>query len=205
MFKILVAIPLVLFFSKLGGEMDHNEIPTKAQDISPLLISEKVPALNLVSTDNKIVSFAEVLKQKPAVVLFYRGGWCPYCNAHLSRVAKVEQEILDLGYQVIGISPDSPKHLMETSNKDSLGYQLFSDGNGELMKAMGIAFQAPEKKKAKLDRYSEGENSGLLPVPSLFVVDRDGTILFEYISPNYKNRISAPMLLGILKELKKKG
>ena len=52
-------------------------------------------------------------------------------------------------------------------------------------------------------KYSDDKNSGLLPVPSLFVVDTDGTILFEYISPNYKNRITEELLIHVLKDLNK--
>jgi peroxiredoxin len=52
-------------------------------------------------------------------------------------------------------------------------------------------------------KYSGDKNSGILPVPSLFVIDTDGTILFEYISPNYKNRITENLLLSVLKDLNK--
>jgi peroxiredoxin len=68
---------------------------------------------------------------------------------------------------------------------------------------MGIAFQAPEKYSSMLLKYSGDKNSGILPVPSLFVIDTDGTILFEYISPNYKNRITESLLLSVLKDLNK--
>ena len=69
------------------------------------------------------------------------------------------------------------------------------------MNAMGIAFKAPERYEDRLFRVSDGKNSGLLPVPSMFVVDTDGTILFEYISPNYKQRISADLILAVLHDL----
>jgi len=78
---------------------------------------------------------------------------------------------------------------------------LDSDGDGTLTKAMGIAFRAPDRYKEKLSDYSDNQNQGFLPVPSLFVVETDGTILFEYISPNYKNRISANLLRSVLKQL----
>jgi peroxiredoxin len=68
---------------------------------------------------------------------------------------------------------------------------------------MGLEFKAPEKYTGMLSERSNGQNNGLLPVPSLFVVDTSGKILFEYINPDYKMRISPGLLLAVLKELKK--
>jgi peroxiredoxin len=120
----------------------------------------------------------------------------------LSAVGQSEQQILDLGYQVIGISPDAPSEIKNTEEKEKLTYDIYSDANGALMKAMGVAFKAPERYAQKLLDYSDGANQGLLPVPSIFVVNTEGTILFTYISPDYKHRISSEMLLDVLKNLK---
>lgn len=175
----------------------------RAKDISPLLISEKVPSVEITSVNGKSESLTDIVQRKLSVVIFYRGGWCPYCNAHLAEVGQAETEIKGLGYQIIAVGPDSPEKLKATVKQGKLNYALYSDSNGALMKAMGIAFQAPEKDREKLSNYSEDQNPGLLPVPSLFVVDTDATILFEYISPNYRQRISADLLLEVLKQLNK--
>ncbi|GAA3644277.1 peroxiredoxin-like family protein [Flavivirga jejuensis] len=180
------------------------QVVEKDTDISPLLISEKVPNVSVTSIEGNNVPLEKILKEQPSVLLFYRGGWCPYCNRHLSAVGEIEDEINALGYQIIGFSPDSPEKLKASKEKGNLTYKLFSDGNGELIKAIGIAFKAPERYADKLNKFSGGLNSGFLPVPSVFVVDTEGTILFEYISPNYKQRISSNMLLEILKQLKEK-
>ena len=116
-------------------------------------------------------------------------------------VGRVEKEILELGFQLIGISPDAPPELDKTVDKGDLHYELYSDASGTLISAMGIAFKAPERYSERLFRVSDGQNSGILPVPSMFVVDTDGTILFEYISPNYKQRISADLILAVLNDL----
>lgn len=55
-----------------------------------------------------------------------------------------EADILELGYQVVAISPDKVEKLQETGGKEEVNYRLFSDASGELSKAVGIAFQAPE-------------------------------------------------------------
>ncbi len=180
------------------------QIPEKAEDISPLLIGEIIPDVTLKAADATGHSTLEIISEKPAVILFYRGGWCPYCNAHLADIQGAESEIINLGFQIIAISPDSPENLQATDEKNQLSYRLYSDSYGTLMKAMGIAFRARERSFQKLMRYSAGLNKSLLPVPSVFVVDTSGIIEFEYINPNYRTRLGSDFLLAVLRELKKR-
>ena len=178
-----------------------SQAPQKAEDISPLLISESIPSTSFMDLEGKIVNSSDLLKGRKSVMIFYRGGWCPYCNSHRSEVGLVENEIKALGYQVLAFSPDSPSKLMETEQKGSFQYNLYSDAEGKLMETMGIAFQAPDRYNERLSLVSDGKNPGLLPVPSVFVVDENEVIIFEYISPNYKGRIGADLLLDVLKRL----
>lgn len=173
------------------------QIAEKAEDISPLLIGEKIPKQDLISVDNKAVSTNEIFNKK-TVLIIYRGGWCPYCNSQLMEMQEIENQIIALGYQIVAISPDSPKFLKETIKEDKLNYQLFSDSDGKFSEALGIAFK---REKPKLDKYSEGKNPGFLPVPSVFVLDKNREIEFLYINPNYAKRLKGKMLLAVLKSL----
>lgn len=179
----------------------NAQIPERAEDISPLLIGEIIPDVILKATDESDHSILNILSKKPAVLLFYRGGWCPYCNAHLAEIQGAESEIIKLGFQIVAISPDSPENLQLTDEKHKLNYSLYSDGDGALIKSLGIAFKAPERYADRLIKTSGGLNKGFLPVPAVFVVDTLGKIQFEYINPDYKTRLGAGLLLAVLKEL----
>jgi len=173
------------------------QIAEKAEDISPLLIGEKIPKQDLISVDNKAVSTNEIFNKK-TVLIIYRGGWCPYCNSQLMEMQEIENQIIALGYQIVAISPDSPKFLKETTKEDKLKYQLFSDSDGKFSEALGIAFK---RDKPKLDKYSEGKNPGFLPVPTVYILDENREIEFLYINPNYAKRLKGEMLLAVLKSL----
>ncbi len=196
-FKTLFFLFLVFIAFSVSAQL-----PEKAEDISPLLIGEKIPDATIKSPEGNDHQVLELFSQKPTVMFFYRGGWCPYCNTHLAEIQEAETRILELGYQIIGISPDSPENLKATDEKNKLNYSLYSDGDGKFTKAMGIAFKASERSAARLFDYSGGLNEGYLPVPSVFIIDTSGTIAFEYINPDYKTRLSAGLLLAVLKELK---
>lgn len=189
---------LIVFSGKIFAQ-----IPEKSEDISPLLFGEVIPDLTLTNRDGKRQALSSIIGEKPTILLFYRGGWCPFCNRQLSEVQKNESDIVKLGYQIVAISPDSPEELNKSINKNDLTYQLYSDADGSLTKAMGIAFKAPERNQSMLVEKSGGLNDGFLPVPSVFVVDNERTILFEYINPDYKTRLSSDLLMAVLKALKK--
>lgn len=192
---------LILVLLLVMGQQGFAQIPEQAKDISPLLYGEKIPDGVLKSPDAKTHSVSSIIKKKPTILLIYRGGWCPYCNAHLAEIQQAESQIIELGYQLVAISPDSPENTTPTDEKHKLKYDLYSDPDGDFLKDLGIIFKAPEKYSDMLNKRSNGKNKGFLPVPSVFVVDTSGTILFEYINPDYKTRISAGLLLAVLKEL----
>ena len=181
----------------------QNGLPKLPTEIAPLLIGEKIPTITLKSADDKNVDLTAVISDKKTILVFYRGGWCPYCNAHLAALAEAEKELLALGYQIIAISPDAPKNLKVTDDKEKLNYQLLSDSTGELSKAVGIAFQAPENYKPIVGKGSDGTNNSFLPVPAVFIVNTNAEIEFEHIAPNFKNRISNDLLIAVAKSLNK--
>lgn len=199
--NVLKVLLTFLCFSCVSNT--NAQVPEKAEDISPLLIGEILPKANLVDADGKKILLKVVLAEKPTVLVFYRGGWCPYCNLQLSGLVKIEQEILKLGYQIVAISPDDYQNLKNTEEKDSINYQIFSDPNGKFIQDIGIAFQTPLMMKGFIaTKGQKGETSEVMPVPTVMIVDKEGKILFEYINPNYKERISSEMLLAVLKIIK---
>jgi peroxiredoxin len=192
-------LALIFFTTVLSAQ---TELPKTPFEISPLLVSEKIPNLSLKSVDNVDVNLSQLFANKKTILVFYRGGWCPYCNLHLAALGESEKDLLSLGYQIIAVSPDSPKSLKATDDKEKINYTLLSDSDGVLSKAVGIAFQAPENYKPIITEGSEGVNTTFLPVPAVFIVDKEGTIQFEHISPDFKHRISNELLVAAAKSLK---
>lgn len=193
-----IIILLAIAFTQLS--IAQNDLPKSATDIAPLLIGEKAPNTSLKTIDGKSVSFLETLDKKKTILVFYRGGWCPYCNQHLSALAEAEPELIKLGYKIIAISPDSSKSLQETKSKDEVNYTLISDSKNNFSKAFGIAFEAPKNYEKYLLKGSDNVNSSIIPVPSVFILDKEGTILFEYIAPDYKHRLSNELLMAVAKQ-----
>ncbi len=174
------------------------------QDISPLLIGESIPKAKLPAPDGSLQDLNALVAQKPTILVFYRGGWCPYCSKQLSGLQEIEQELAGMGYQTIAISTDSPENLQHTKDKGALTYQLLSDADLALAKKFGIAYKSPQSYDAFLPKTSGGKNPDkLLPVPSVFLLNQKGTILFEFINPDITQRLSPTLLKAVAASLRK--
>ena len=201
---LLTCLITALTLQSYGGE----DVPSSPQAICPVLMSESLPELGLKDAAGQAFDMLAALSKKPAVLIFYRGGWCPYCNSHLQEIQKVEQAVLDLGYQILAVSPDRPERLAQSSNMHGLKYTLLSDSHMTASRALGIAFQVDDdtvalyKSKYGIDIEADsGQTHHQLPVPSVFIVGQDGIVQFAYVNPDYKVRMSGALLLEAAKSL----
>lgn len=176
---------LIILSIILCTQLQAQHIYPNATSIVPLKINEKSPNFSLLNEKGETIDFQKLNSKKPIVLIFYRAGWCPFCNVHLAEIQSKEDSILNLGYQIVAISTDKPEKLQETINKNHLKYTLLSDAECKVASMFGIAFKA-------------GEN-WTLPVPALFVIDKNGIIKFIHSNPDYKQRISSKSLLRELK------
>lgn len=178
-------------------------IPLNPEDISPLLPGEQIPVLRLSKASGEVFDLNKSVSQMPTILVFYRGGWCPYCTKQLSGLQEIEKDLTEMGYQIIAISTDSPSNLTKTMDKQKLSYTLLSDADLRAAKGFGIAFKGPKSYDSFLPETSGGKNvDKLLPVPSVFILNKKGMILFEYVNPNITQRLSAPLLKAAAKALR---
>lgn len=110
----------------------------------------------------------------------------------------MEQEILDQGYQILAVSPDTPEELKQKVEKTGLTYRLLSDSTMAAAKAFGLAWKLDEDMLSRykgfgidLGKSSGGGNADLLPVPAFYLVSSDGAITFAHHDPDYTERISS--------------
>lgn len=159
------------------------------------------PGLMLHTSQGMPFDLSEAVRQKPAVLIFYRGGWCPYCNAHLAQLQTIEPQLVKAGYQILAISPDRPAKLAEAAGKHDYRYTLLSDSRMEAAKAFGLAFEVDAATLEKYKSYgihleeASGQTHHLLPVPAVFIVGTNGIIRFAYSNPDYKVRLEPEEIL----------
>jgi len=199
--KLLILIVLIsLFFVQCSdnkGIDKKSGLPNSPNMINPLKIGDKIPHLILKDYKGNDFDLTKAFKKKPTILIYYRGGWCMYCNLHLGQIQEIEQQLFDLGYQIIAISADLSSKETITLKKHNIHYILLSDSKMIGAKALGLAYYAGDiynDMLKTLEEYS-GEKHYILPVPAAYVIDKKGIIKFEYINPNFKVRIDPKLLL----------
>jgi len=180
----------------------RESIHASANDVQPLLPGMPAPAFTVMDKGGQVFNFDPGSMPKPVVLTFYRGGWCPYCNLHLSELRLAEAQLLKMGFEVWFVSMDSPEMLTEGMEGGDFNYRLFSDAGGNATRAFGIAFRLDDKTYRRYISYGvdleqrSGRNHHILPVPSTFIIGRNGLIRFAYSNPDYKVRLHPDVLLA---------
>jgi len=199
------SLPALLFMLICSATVFAQDYATSAEKVNPILISSTIPDVSVKTTDGNTVNLRNLVSKKPTIFVFYRGGWCPYCNRHLADLKKIEDDIEELGYQVFAISADRPDLLKKTKEKNELTYTLLSDAPMTATKAFGLAFKVDDE---TVNRYKEygidleadsGYEHHILPAPAVYLVNTKGEVKFNYVNPNYKERIDGNILLAAAK------
>lgn len=201
-----VAITDGLGLTTLAVASPSDTPPVAASDkaINPRQVGEQAPSASIKNREGDTVALDAIIRGKPTVVVFYRGGWCPYCITQLEGLAAVQPALTAKGYQIIALSPDSPESIIamaEKSRSPETAYTPYSDSAMEAARAFGVAFQVDEATYAQLQGYSidlekaSEQTHRQLPVPSVFVINEAGEIVFVHADADYRNRLSTEALL----------
>lgn len=180
--------------------------PTDPREVNPVEVASTAPDVPLTHADGSKSRLHDLVAEAPAVLIFYRGGWCPYCNRHLSALGKVEADLRALGYRIHAVSPDRPEKVAEAAEAADFAYTLYSDATAEAATAFGLAFQVDSETYGKLMGYgidleiASGQDHHLLPVPAVFIIDQDARIRFRYVNADYKERLSPEALIQAAKD-----
>lgn len=178
-----------------------------AESICPIRNSSEVPDVTVVDTGGSSIQLKDYIAERPVVLVFYRGAWCPYCIRHLSALHEVKDEIDSLGYELIAITSDRFTNLDSAEIRSSAtDFTLFSDSDFTAMEAFGIGWEVSEelylkyKEKYGFDlEWWSGSEKHILPVPSVFII-KDSVIRYQHVDPQYKQRLSPKVLLSFLED-----
>jgi len=166
-----------------------------------LQVNDKAPAFSAKDQNGKDVNLSAALKNGPVVIVFYRGQWCPYCNRQLKALEDSIAFIKDRGATLIAISPEKPENIAKTVEKTKATYPVLFDRDLKIMNSYDVAFQVDSNtveryKKFGIDFYdANGNNGAILPVPTVYIVNREGIIIFKHFDPDYKKRFSVQEIL----------
>ena len=215
-FLVLLLGTFVLSHSNRVVAADYAALPASAEETTPLNTGDRAPAFTVRTVDDEPFVFDPENLKRPTILISFRGGWCPYCNMHLSELRTVIPELRKNGFDVLFLSNDRPELLYSSLKRetqesiDGLDYVILSDADISAAMALGTAYRIDRGLTNYLeqkDRDYAGSSIGkhnALAVPAVYVVDRSGEIVFDFVNPDYKIRLAAEDLLAAANKLMNK-
>ncbi|WP_302120690.1 peroxiredoxin-like family protein [Allorhodopirellula heiligendammensis] len=137
------------------------------------------------------VTLSELWNEGPVVLMWYRGGWCPYCNIQLRAMQQSLDQIENAGAKLVVLTPELPEKAKETAEASGLSIVALHDKDLALAKQYGIVFELPDAiapmYQSRLPEYN-GNDAMELPLSATYVINSDGKITYAFLDADYKKR-----------------
>ena len=194
--KKIIGLFTVLFFST-----------TMMAQTAPkgLNVNDKAPDFSAKDQNGKTVSLKNELKNGSVVLVFYRGQWCPFCNRSLKQLEDSLSQIKEKGATVLTITPEKQENIEKTVSKTKSSNSILHDEGLQIMKSYDVAYKVDDKTIEAYKKYgidfneANGQVNGAnLPVPAVYVINKEGKIVYKFFDVDYRKRSSVKDILAHL-------
>ena|ERR1700694_198665 len=197
MIRKIMATALALFTLSLVQAQEKPE---------GLFINSKAYDFNAKDQNGRDVSLRELRKKGNVVVLFYRGNWCPFCNRELRRFQDSLQYITAKGAQLVAITPEAAAGIDSTVARTGASFPIIYDEDMKIANNYHVAFKVDDRtlaryKNAGIDllKTNSQKKEAYLPVPAVYVVNTEGSVIFRFFEEDYRKRVSVKEILAALR------
>jgi peroxiredoxin len=189
-------------------EIKLAETPSDRLGTAPrgfgLKVGERAPDAMLPDVSGTTQSLAQLYAQGPTLVMFYRGGWCPFCNLELHEFSAAKPEFDKRGVQIVAISVDQPSEGAKTQARHGAPFPMLSDSKLAAHRAYRVVHIPADAERKVIASYHidlnaySGEAHGDFAVPAIFLVDRDSTVRFVHVDEDFKTQPSVKQMLAVV-------
>jgi peroxiredoxin len=197
--KKLLILSILAFSAVLAFSQEQPE---------GLFINSKAPDFKGKDQHGQDVRLKDLLKKGKVVLVFYRGHWCPYCNKQLQRISDSLSLITDKGATVVAVTPEKVGKQDSTGTGKEIAYSILYDEGLKIMKAYEVDFEVQDNVVTRyrnsgidLEKINGNKDWKWLPVPAIYIIDKESTITYRFFNPDYKKR---PTVAEIAKNLDSK-
>ncbi|MDT0386063.1 peroxiredoxin-like family protein [Streptomyces dubilierae] len=189
------------FRSEQAG-LDAAGVPSGVAEAGTLL-----PDVELLDAHGDATTLMRTLAGRPAVIVFYRGAWCPYCNVALRTYQReLSAELEARGVALIAVSPQKPDGSLTVTETNQLTYAVLSDSGNRIGRALGIVTRPVEavrrvQQAGGLDLTEvNADSTADIVMPTVALVDPAGVLRWIDVHPNYTMRTEPAQVLAAVKE-----
>ena len=183
-----------LFFG-LGGVLVYVFWYTYLDRSDNVLLQKGVqlPDFALATLNGEQLSSSSFVGKK-VLWVFFRGNWCPMCQAQLADLAKHYDAFGERGVELVLISPQSPKKSAAQQSRLGVPMPFYVDDNNRAAISLGIV----HRHGVPLGMLGYGYDTVL---PTVLMTDESGTIIYADLTDNFRIRPRAETIIETLDHL----
>jgi peroxiredoxin len=180
------------------------ELKQRRLAANALPVGAEAPAFELLDQNGKSVASTDLLSRGCLVLCFIRGRWCPFCVGQVEAMNLIVPQIEAAGASLVAVSPQTVKQSFFMHDQHKLHFPLLSDAGNHLARAFRLTYRVPELQEAVYRRafvnlpLANGDESWELPIPALFILGRDGGVIYASANEDYTERPEPADILHFL-------
>lgn len=168
-------------------------------------VGDVMPDFMLPDQDGRMVTLEELLRDGPAILVFHRGHWCPYCRLTMAGMAEIEARISP--HALVAISPERQQYTRLLRSESGAGFPFLSDVGSGYALSLNLAIWVDDAMARLIAGAGwhvpeyQGSEGWIMPIPAVFVVETDGSVIARHVDPDYRRRMELTDVLGILERI----
>ena len=181
--------------------------PSRLGQLAPgtgIPVGSKVPDVHARTIDGADVALSSLYGKGPILLVFYRGGWCPYCSTENHSLSVAYPDFQKRGVTPVTISVDKPEAEAKTKATYAIPFPVLSDTDAVVLEAFHVVNNVDDATLAKMKEFGvdlesySGKPHHKIAIPSLFLIDRTGTVRWAHSDPDFKVRPSIAQILAAI-------
>jgi peroxiredoxin len=168
-------------------------------------VGEVMPGFTMPDQDGRLVALDEILAQGPAVLAFHRGHWCPYCRMNMTGLAEIQEQIGEA--RIYAISAEREHYTRKLKAESGARFPFLTDIDGGYALSINLAILVDELMAGLIAGAGwdipgyQGGQAWILPVPAVFILDRQGVVRTRHVDPDYRRRMELDAIVTGVKAL----
>jgi peroxiredoxin len=177
-------------------------VAAKAGEAAPR-VGQPMPPLLMPDHDGHLVRLDAILRKGPAVLVFHRGHWCPFCKVSMTALAEIQDRVGPA--RLHAISPQIAQYTRQMRDLSGAQFPFLTDIDAGYALSLGLAVWLDDDlasfhRNVGRDLHAyHGGGQWIVPIPAVFVVDRAGIVRARHVDPDYRRRMELDALLAAVK------
>jgi peroxiredoxin len=184
---------------------EQQRLASRGQPEGVISVGSMLPDATLLDPQGEPTRLYDAIGGRLAVIVFYRGAWCPYCNIALRTYqTELVPELTRQNVALIAVSPQAPDGSLSMQQKNELTFTVLSDPANALAGHVGIvSAPSPDAVAAQLQLGLDlaavnADSTAAIPMPTTLIVDPDRVVRWVDVHPDYTTRSEPAEILAAL-------